>query len=66
MFDDSIRSLLGFHETILYIEYYLSPNPVVMLSSDNIFIECDIDKGVVYKKTRQNNSQLDYDSQSGF
>ena len=35
--NDSIRNLLGFHETILYKEYNLSPNPVDVLSFDNIF-----------------------------
>ena len=28
VFEDSIRKLLGFYETILYKEYNLSPNPV--------------------------------------
>ena len=44
LFDDSIRNLLGFHETILYKEYNLSPNPVDILSFDNTFLECDIAK----------------------
>ena len=34
VFDDSIRNLLGFHQTILYKEYKLSPNPVDILSFD--------------------------------
>ena len=44
VFDDSIRNLLGFHETILYKEYNLSQNPVDILSFDNFFLECDIAK----------------------
>ena len=39
VFNDSIRNLLGFHETILYKVYNLSPNPVDNLSFDNIFLE---------------------------
>ena len=31
VFEDSIRSLLGFHETILYKEYNISPSPVDIL-----------------------------------
>ena len=42
MFNDSIRVLLGYHTITLYEEYSLSPNPVVILSFDNIFLECDI------------------------
>ena len=52
MFDDSIRNLLGFNETILYKEYKLSPNPVDILSFDNIFLECDIAKGMIYQQKR--------------
>ena len=60
--DDSIGSLLGFDETILYKEYNLSPNPVDILSSDNIFLECDVAQGVIYRgKKIYNISQLDYD-----
>ena len=52
VFDDSIRNLLGFNETILYKEYVLSPNPVDVLSFDNIFRNCDIAKGMIYKQKR--------------
>ena len=45
----SNRNLLGSHETILYKEYNLSPNPVDVLSFDNIFLECDIAKGTFFK-----------------
>ena len=44
VFEDSIGRLLGFNETILYEEYNLSPNPVDIISFDNIFIETDIAK----------------------
>ena len=40
--DDSMRDLLGFNETTIYEEYNLSPNPVDILSFDNIFLECNI------------------------
>ena len=46
--DDNIGNPLDFHETILYKEYKLSPNPVDILSFDNIFLECDVAKGMIY------------------
>ena len=49
LFDDSMRKLLGFHEIILFEEYHLPPNPVDILSCDNIFIETDIAKGMFFK-----------------
>ena len=49
VFDDSIGTLLGFEETILYKEYNLSPNPVDILSFDSIFPECDIAQGMIYR-----------------
>ena len=52
VFDDSIGSLLGFDETILFEEYNLSPNPVDILSFDNIFIGCDIAQGMIFKGRR--------------
>ena len=52
VFDDSIGSLLGFNETILYEEYNLSPNPVDILSFDNIFLETDIAQGMIFKGKR--------------
>ena len=52
VFDDSIRNLPGFHETILYKEYNLSPNPVDILPFDNIFLEWVIAKGMIYKQKR--------------
>ena len=50
--DDSIRNLLGFNKTTIFEEYNLSPNPVDILSFDNIFIETDIAKGLIFKGKR--------------
>ena len=55
VFDDSMKNLLGFHETILYKQYNLSPNPVDIISFDNIFIETDIAKGMNFKGKRSGN-----------
>ena len=52
MFDDSIRDLLGFNARTLYEEYTLSNNPVDLLSFDNIFIECNIARGMIFKGKR--------------
>ena len=52
VFDDSIGVLLGFNEVILYKEYNLSPNPVEIISFDNIFIETDIAHGMIFKGRR--------------
>ena len=49
MFDDSIGSLLGFDETILYKKYNISPNPVDISSFDDIFIHTDIAQGMIFK-----------------
>ena len=50
--DDSIRDLLGFNKTTIYEEYNLSPNPVDILSFDNIFLECNIAQGMIFKRKR--------------
>ena len=50
--DDSIRNLLGFHETLFYREYNLLPNPVDILSFEKIFLGCDIAKGMIFKGKR--------------
>ena len=50
--DDSIRGLLGFNKTTIFEEYNLSPHPVDILSSDNIFIETDIAKGMIFRGKR--------------
>ena len=50
--DDSIGDLLGFNKTTIFEDYNLSPNPVDILSFDNIFIETDIAKGMIFKGKR--------------
>ena len=50
--DDSIRDLLGFNKTTIFEEYNLSPNPVDILSFDNIFLECNIAQGMIFKGKR--------------
>ena len=50
--DDSIRDLLGFNKITIYEEYNLSPNPVDILSFDNIFLECNIAQGMIFKGKR--------------
>ena len=52
VFDDTIGDLLGFNETILWEEYNLSPNPVDILSFDNVFIHTDIVQGMIFKGER--------------
>ena len=52
MFDDSIRDLLGFNARTLYEEYTPSNNPVDILSFDNIFLECNIARGMIFRGKR--------------
>ena len=52
MFDDSIKDLLGFNARTLYEEYTPSDNPVDILSFDNIFLECNIAQGMIFKGKR--------------
>ena len=52
VFEDSIGKFLGYNETILWEEYNLSPNPVDILSFDNIFTECHIAQGMIFKGKR--------------
>ena len=47
--DDSLRDLLGFYKTTIFETYNLSPSPVDFLSFDNIFLECDIAQGMIFK-----------------
>ena len=54
VFGDSKRNLLGFCETMLHKEYNLSDNPDDILSFDNLFLECDIAKGMHFKGKRSN------------
>ena len=50
--DDSIRDLLGFIKTTIYEEEILSPNPDDILLFDNVFLECDIAQGMIFKGKR--------------
>ena len=52
MFDDSIRHFLGFNARTFYEEDNLLPDPVDILSFDNIFIECDIAQGMIFRGKR--------------
>ena len=47
--DDSIKDLLGFNESTILEEYNLSQNPLNNLSFDNIFLECKIAQGMIFK-----------------
>ena len=51
VFNVSIRNLLEFHETILY-KKIISPNPVDVISFDNLFLETDFAKGMIFKGKR--------------
>ena len=48
--NDSLRDLLGFDIVTLNEENNLSPNPVVILSFDNNFLECDIALGMIFRR----------------
>ena len=50
--DDSVGRLLGFGKTTIYEEYNISPNPVDIISFDNIFIETDIANGMIFRGRR--------------
>ena len=50
--DDSIGDILGFNKTTIFEEYNLSSNPVDILSFDNIFLECNIAKGMIFRGKR--------------
>ena len=54
VFDDSIKNLLGFRDTMLFKEYNLSDNPVDILPIDSIFLESDIARGMLFKGKRSN------------
>ena len=47
--DDSIRELLGFNKTTIFEEYNLSPYPADILSFDNVFLECNIAQGMIFR-----------------
>ena len=50
--DDSMRDLLRFKPKIFHEEYNLSDYPVDILSFDNIFLECDIAQGKIFRGKR--------------
>ena len=50
--DDSIRDLLRFTKTSKYETYNKSPNPVDIISFDNIFNENNIAQGMIFKGKR--------------
>ena len=52
--NDSIGDLLGFNKTTIYEDYNFSPKPVDIIYFDNIFIECDIAKGMIYRAKQSN------------
>ena len=52
--NDSIGELLGFNKITIYEEYNISPNPVDIISFDNIFIDCDIARGRIYRSKQSN------------
>ena len=52
VFEDTMGSLLGFDETMLWKEYILSSNPVDIISFDSNFIETDIAQGIIFKGKR--------------
>ena len=52
MFDDSIKHLLGFNARTFCEEYTPPDNPVDILSFDNIFLECKIAQGMIFKGKR--------------
>ena len=52
VFEDNIKKLLGFRETMLFQENKLSSNPVDIFSFDNIFIHKDIAQGMIFKGKR--------------
>ena len=50
--DVSMGDLLGFNKTTVFAEYNLSPNPVDILSFDNIFIETNFAQGMIFRGKR--------------
>ena len=64
MFDDSIRDLLRFNARTIYEEYNLSPNPVDILNFNNLLIETDIARGLIFRGKKSgiiHNFTLDVD-----
>ena len=64
MFDDSIRDLLEFNARTFCEEYNLSPNPFDIFNFNNILIETDIARGLIFCGKRSgifHNFTLDVD-----
>ena len=53
----SMRDLLGFNGSTIYEENNKSPSPVDILSSDNVFLNCDIAKGMNCRGKRSRKRQ---------
>ena len=47
-----MRNILGFNADTSYEDNNLSPNPVDILSFDNIILECDIAQGMIFGRKR--------------
>ena len=52
MFDDIIKDLLGFNARTINEKYTPSDHPVDILSFDNIFLECNIAQGMIFRGKR--------------
>ena len=50
--NDSIGELLGFNKTTIYGEYNFSQSPVDIKSFDNIFIETNVARGMIFRGRR--------------
>ena len=50
--NDSMGDLLRFDMTTIYEEDNLSPNSVDIVSFDNLFLECNIAQGMIFKSKR--------------
>ena len=48
--DNSVGIFLGFKEILLWAKYNQSNNPIEILSFDNIFIETNISRGLIFKR----------------
>ena len=50
--DDTIKELLGFEPRVLHVDYNLSDYPVDILYFDNIFLQTDIARGIIFNGRR--------------
>ena len=53
--DDSIRDIMCLNPETIHEKYHLSPNPVDILSIDNIFPEAYVAQGMIFKGKRSRN-----------